>query len=190
MPPVIAIFGNLQVHRRTIVGNATTARLDQMANGSKRPHVVVYHHARRVHARTYTVVEDHGDAMVHEFREVVIALRVLGLGDDDAAGAVLIEGLADLYLAVVALVARGDQDAVAPFPGRLLDTRENGGEIVVDKLGDDDSDELRRLRAALAQRLCQRIGREMMFARKPLDGLSLFRTDARIILQRTGNGRY
>ena len=59
--------------------------------------------------------------MVHEFREVVIALRVLGLGNDDAAGAVLIEGLADLYLAVVALVARGDQDAVAPFPGRLLD---------------------------------------------------------------------
>ena len=190
MPPVIAIFGNLQVHRRTIVGDTTTASLDQMGHGSKRPHVVVYHHARRVHARTDTVVEDHGDAMVHEFREVVIALRVLGLGDDDAAGAVLIEGLADLYLAVVALVARGDQDAVAPLPGRLLDTRENGGEIVVDKLGDDDSDELGRLRAALAQRLCQRIGREMMFARKPLDGLSLLRTDARIILQRTGNGRY
>ena len=55
---VISVLGDFQIHRRTIETYFLAARIYHVGNGGKGTHIVIYHHSRAVHARTYSIIED------------------------------------------------------------------------------------------------------------------------------------
>ena len=146
--------------------------------------VVVHDHAVGVDAGADAVVEDERHARVEQLLEVSILAGVLGLRHDDAADTVLQERLTDAAFALVALIALRHHDAVTADDGLLLDAGENGREVVVRNLRDDDADDLLRCYAAVAQALCQHVGIEVVLACILLDSLALFLADAWTVLQR------
>ena len=118
---VVAVLGNLHVHGRTVERNAPASCVDEVLHGIEGTHIVVYHHAARVHAGADAVVEHYRHVLVDEVFEVVILLRVLSLRHDDATHFILVERAANLHLTVVTLVTLSHHDRVAMLAGILLD---------------------------------------------------------------------
>ena len=185
---VEAVFGNLHRHGRVVAHDVAASRLDEMLHGRESAHVVVNNHARRVHTCANAVVEHEGYTGLHEFLEVVVLLRVLGLRHDYAAYLIFIESFADFLFALVALVALSHDDEVSPRVGLLLDTTENRGEVEVGELGQDDTDELGRFYAGVAQLLADNIRKEVVLTGLGLYLLTAFLADARIVAQSTRDG--
>lgn len=127
---------------------------------------------------------------IFQLLEVVVARRVLGLRDDDAAHAVHVELLADAHLALVAFVALRHHDVVAPLAGTLLYAVEDGGEVVVGYLRHDYAYQLCGGRAAVAQLVGKEVGKEVMLARVPYYLVFLYGADARVVFQRARHRRH
>ena len=182
---VVTVLGNLQLHGTAVVSYTLAAYLDEVAHRIVGTHVVIYHHATGVDTRANTVVEHDGDVRVDEFLEVLVVVRVLGLGHDDATHLLPMEHLADTYLALIHLVAQCHHDVIATRHGRLFNTRQDAGEIVVGKLRHDDANDLRRHDASMAQSLADGIRIKVVFASILLDDFTPFLADAWRIFQCT-----
>ena len=79
MITVISVLGDFQIHRRAVEGNLLAARINHVGNGSKGTHIVIYHHSRAVHARTYSIIEDERHPILQQFFEMIILLGILRL---------------------------------------------------------------------------------------------------------------
>ena len=101
---------------------------------------------------------------------MLILLCVLGLRHDNAAHLVFIERLADAYLPFKSLLTGGHQYAIALGRGFLLNAFQYGCEVVVHKVGNDDSDEFLRFYLRVAQRLGYDVRCEVMLTGILLNG--------------------
>ena len=100
---VKTVLGNLQLHGRSVEGDALATRLNQMGHGIVGTHIVVDHHSAGIHTSTDAVVEHQGDACIDEFLIVVVILGVFCLRDDHTTALVPMEILADADLAFIFL---------------------------------------------------------------------------------------
>ena len=142
---VETVFRDFQVHLRAIVGNASAARLDEIADGVEGSHIVVDDDAAGIDACANAVVEHERHTSIDESLEVLVALCVLSLRNDDATHLVLVERLAEAHLTLILLAALCHHDTVAVLLGLFLDALQDGAEIVVHQLWYDDANDLHRL---------------------------------------------
>ena len=85
------VLADFQVHLRTVVGNVATTCLDEMCHSVVGTHIVIDDDATGIHTRADAVVENQRHTSIYQPLEVLIVLRVLGLGNDDATNLVLVE---------------------------------------------------------------------------------------------------
>ena len=187
MITVVSVFGNLQVHRRTIEGYLLAARINEMGHGGEGTHVVIHHHSGAVHPRTDSIDKDERHAIVHQLLEMVILLGILRLRNDDATHLILIEVFTDSHFSVVSLLALRHHHTIALGSRLLLNSREDRHKIIMNHLGDDNSDYLHRLHPAVAKSLADDVRIEVMFTRVCLNTLLLGSTDSRTVLQRSAH---
>ena len=181
VPSVVAVLGYLHLHGGAVECYPPTAGLYQVFHCAVGSHVVVDGHSAGVHARADAVVEHERHAVVHEFLEVVVAVSVLCLRDDDAAYLVLVERPARVDLALIVLVALGDEQAVAVFERLVLYSGENRREIEMRELRNYHSDDFHG--APSSERLCHGVGAELVVLGVGHDGLALLAAYARAALQ-------
>ena len=177
------VLRNFELHGRAIERDTAAAGIHEVGHGIERTHIVVDHHAARVYARTYPVIEHDGDSGIYQPLEMPIALGVLGLRHDDATHLLAEEHLTDAGLALILLGTQCHHDVIAAGHGRLLNACQDAGEIVMCKLWHDDTDNLRRHHPGVAQRLAHHIRIKIMFARVCLYHTTPLLTDARGVLQ-------
>ena len=120
-----AVLRYLQRHRRPEEGNAVAPRFYQVRHAGIGPHIVVDYHAARVHARTYSIIEHQWHAGIHQLLEMLIVLRILGLRHNDATYLFLVEPLTDIHLALVLLLTRCYEYAIATFGSLFLNTSQH-----------------------------------------------------------------
>ena len=184
------VLGNLKVQLRSEIGNAPATGVNEVCYGVEGAHIVVYHHPTGIHARTYSIIEHQRHACIYQALEMLIALGVLGLRDDDPTDLVLEERLTEAHLVFIALTTLGHHDTIAMGLSLFLNTFENRHEIIVHQLGHNHTDKLLGLHLGVAQRLCQHIGREVMVAGILLNLLSQFLGNARRVLQCPRHGSH
>ena len=156
-----------------------------MRHGIEGSHIVVNNHSTGIHARTYSIIKNKGNALIDKSLEMVILQSVLGLRHNDATHLVLIERLADAHLALIALLTGSHQNAVALRRCFLLNTTEHRRKIVVYETGQDDANELLWLHFRVSQTLGNDVGSEVVFTSILLDGCPALCRYAGRILQRT-----
>ena len=76
---VVAILADFHGQCRAVEGNVSASRIDEMGDGSVRPHVVVDDDPAGIDARADAVVEDDGDTVLEQPLEMVVLGRILGL---------------------------------------------------------------------------------------------------------------
>ena len=145
MITVISVLGDFQIHRRAVEGYLLAARINHVGNGSKGTHIVIYHHSRAVHARTYSIIEDERHPILQQFFEMVILLGILRLRNDDATNLVLIEVFTDGHLLIVTLVTLRHHHTVTSGSSLFLYTRKHRHEVIVYHLRYNNSNHLHRL---------------------------------------------
>lgn len=72
VPSVVSVLRYLEVHARAVVGYMPASGLDEIFHGRERSHVVVHHHAARVHARADAVEEHKRHVLVYQVGKVVV----------------------------------------------------------------------------------------------------------------------
>ena len=82
---VKAVFGNHHAHGCAVEGDSPATGLDEVRNGIHGAHVVIDDHAAGVECGTDAVIEHQGHSCGFQVLEMVVALGIFGLGDDDAA---------------------------------------------------------------------------------------------------------
>ena len=182
---VVPVLGDLQVHRTAIEGDAFAPRLDQMGHGVIGSHIVIDHHPTGIHTRTDTVVEHQRNTGIQQPLVMVVVTCVLRLGDDDTTDLVTVEILADAGLALILFPAEGHHDTEAPRSGGLLDTRQDGREIIMGEFWHDDTDHLRRHHPVVAQGLPDDVRIEVVLTGVGLDRLPPLFADTGRVLQGT-----
>ena len=140
---VKTVLRDFQLHRRPVESNTLASRFYQVAHRVESPHIVIHHHAAGINTRTDAIIEYQGNARVNQSLEMIIALGVLRLRDDDATDLLPMEHLTDAGLAFKLLVTQRYHDVVAMRHSRLLNTCQNGRKIIVGKLWHDDTNHLR-----------------------------------------------
>ena len=178
------------MHRRTEECDAPAAGLHKIAHGVERTVVVVNHNARRIDAVADAVEEDERKAAALELAEMLVVFSVFRKRNDDAADTALVEGAAQLFLALVALVALAYDDTVAVAPRLFLHTVKHRGEIVVDNLRENNADNLGWLDLRVAEVLSHDVGREVVLAGILLDCLTPLLGDALRVGQGARDGGY
>ena len=118
---VETVLRDLQVHRRSIEGNARATRLDEIRNSIKGATIVVDHYPTRIHPRTYSIIKHQRQSGIHQTLKMVVLMRILGLRHDDATHLVLEERLTDAHLTLILLIALSHHDAIATGQRLLLD---------------------------------------------------------------------
>ena len=116
-----------------------------MCHSIESAHIVVDYHTARIHARTYSIIEHQGNTLVHKPLEVIVLLRILSLGDNDATHFVFVKRLADTHLAVILLVTLRHHDAIATCRSLFFNACQHRREIEVCEFWDDDPYDLHRL---------------------------------------------
>ena len=183
MITIVSVFGDFQVHRRTIESYLLTTRINEMRHCRIGTHIVIDHHTRAVDPRTDSIVEDQWHTIVHQHLEMVVSLGVLGLRHDDATHLILIEVITDGYFLFISLIALRHHHTIATSTCLFLDARKHRHKVIMDELWHDDSYHLHRLNLAMAQGLPDDVGIEVMFTSIGLDSFLLDSTDARAVLQ-------
>ena len=176
---VETVLRDFELHGRAIERDTAASGVHEVGHGIESPHIVVDNHAAGVHARTDTVVEHDRDARVYQPLEVLVALCILSLRHDDTTHFLPEKHLADAGLALILFSTQCHHDVITASHGRLFDTCQDAGEIVVCKLWHDDTDNLRRHYPGVAQRLAHHIRIKIMFARVCLNHTTPLLTDAR-----------
>ena len=158
MITIVSVFGDFQVHRRTIESYLLTTRINEMRHCRIGTHIVIDHHTRAVDSRTDSIVEDQWHTIVHQHLEMVVSLGVLGLRHDDATHLILIEVITDGYFLIISLIALRHHHTIATSTCLFLDARKHRHKVIMDELWHDDSYHLHRLNLAMAQGLPDDVG--------------------------------
>ena len=144
------VLRNLQSRSRAIEGNALATRLNEMSHRIEGAHIVVHHYPTRIHARTYSIIEDQGDTRLHQTLEMVVTMGILRLRDDNATNLVLVKRLTNAHLTFIALATLCHDDKIASSGSFLLNASQHRREIKMSEFWDDDTYQLNRLHLRMA----------------------------------------
>ena len=159
------VLRNLQSRSRTIEGYALATRLNEMGHCIEGAHIVVHHYPTRIHARTYSIIEDQGDTRLHQTLEMIVPMGILRLRDDNATNLVLAKRLTNAHLTLIALTTQCHDDKIASGGSFLLNASQHRREIKMSEFRYDDTDHFDGLHLGMAQRLSQHIGCKVMLTR-------------------------
>ena len=103
--------------------------------------IIVNHYAAAVEARTDAIVENQRHTVVDKPLKVVVLLRILSLGNDDAAHLMLVKALAKKHFTVILFVALAYHYRITARGCLLFNAAQNRRKIEVCKLRDNDSND-------------------------------------------------
>ena len=182
---VETVLRNLQIHLRAIKGNTRTTGLYQIADRVEGSHIVVDNHTTGIHARTYSIIEHEWQTIVEQHLEMLIAMGVLRLRNNDATHLILIERATDIHLPFITLTTMSHQDAIAATGCFFLNACQYRREIEMGKLRDDNAYHLHWLLTRETQQARNDIRCEIMLTGILLNQRTALLRDARRVLQGT-----
>ena len=76
---VIAVLSYFQIHRQTVIGNASATSINKVIYGRECSHIIVNNHTASINTNAYTVVEYQWYMLIYKKLEVIELGCILSL---------------------------------------------------------------------------------------------------------------